>query len=153
MCFTFHSYCIKNSIIYRPRRPEQTTLHQIVKKYYLPWSISRGDSVSRHVAQEFQGYLQCGILANGFAYAHCESCHEAFLIAFSCKGRGVCPSCNQRNMVEVAKRLVETLMPPQPIRQWVISFPKRLRCYLDDNCQSNVGIRTQWLFPQCRHQT
>jgi len=30
-----------------------------------------------------------------------------FLVAFSCKGRGVCPSCNTRRMAETAAHLVE----------------------------------------------
>ncbi|MBK8742744.1 MAG: transposase zinc-binding domain-containing protein [Betaproteobacteria bacterium] len=35
----------------------------------------------------------------------CASCAERghdFLVAFSCKARGVCPSCNTRRMVETA---------------------------------------------------
>ena len=34
------------------------------------------------------GYLQCGILAHGFARARCEQCGQDFLVAYSCKGRG-----------------------------------------------------------------
>lgn len=37
-----------------------------------------------------------GILAHGFARARCDECGHDFLIAFSCKGRGICPSCNTR---------------------------------------------------------
>lgn len=40
------------------------------------------------------------------------------LIAFSCRGRGVCPSCNTRRMVEVAAHLVDHVFPPLPVRQW-----------------------------------
>jgi hypothetical protein len=49
--------------------------------------------------------LRCGILAHGFARARCGECGAERLIAFSCKGRGVCPSCNTRRMVEVAAHL------------------------------------------------
>jgi XTP/dITP diphosphohydrolase len=48
-------------------------------------------------------------------------------VAFSCKGRGVCPSCNARRMVEVAAHLNDHVLPPLPIRQWVLSVPKRIR--------------------------
>jgi hypothetical protein len=52
------------------------------------------------------------------------------LVAFSCKGRGVCPSCNARRMVEVAAHLTDHVLPPLPIRQWVLSLPKRIRPFL-----------------------
>jgi len=53
-------------------------------------------------------------------------------VAFSCKGRGVCPSCNGRRMAQTAAHLVDRVIPPVPVRQWVISVPKRLRCFLAD---------------------
>lgn len=40
------------------------------------------------------------------------------------------PSCNTRSMVETAAHLTENLIPAVPVRQWVISFPKRIRNYL-----------------------
>jgi hypothetical protein len=54
------------------------------------------------------------------------------VIAFSCKGRGVCPSCNGRHMAQTAAHLVDHVIPPVPVRQWVISVPKRLRGFLAD---------------------
>ena len=53
-------------------------------------------------------------------------------MAFSCKGRGVCPSCNGRHMTQTAAHLVDHVIPPVPVRQWVISVPKRLRGMLAD---------------------
>jgi hypothetical protein len=53
-------------------------------------------------------------------------------VAFSCKGRGVCPSCNGRRMAQTAAHLVDRVIPPEPVRQWVISVPKRLRCFRAD---------------------
>ena len=49
-----------------------------------------------------------------------------------CKGRGVCPSCNGRRMAQTAAHLVDRVILPVPVRQWVISVPKRLRCFLAD---------------------
>ena len=54
-------------------------------------------------------------------------------VAFSCKGRGVCPSCNARRMAETAAHLVDHVFPPLPVRQWVLSLPKRLRYFLKTN--------------------
>jgi len=74
----------------------------------------------------------CGILCFGFGRARCASCGQGFVVAFSCKGRGVCPSCNGRRMAQTAAHLVDRVIPPVPVRQWVISVPKRLRCFLAD---------------------
>jgi uncharacterized Zn finger protein (UPF0148 family) len=56
----------------------------------------------------------------------CESCHAEKLVAFSCKGRAICPSCGARRMVETAL-LVEEVLPERPLRQWVLSLPFALR--------------------------
>ena len=48
-------------------------------------------------------------------------------MAFSCKKRGFCPSCDARRMAESARHLVEELFGPRPVRQWVLSFPYLLR--------------------------
>ena len=89
-----------------------------------------GCGVPEWVERDFRGYLECEILAHGFARARCEDCRRERLIAFSCKGRGICPSCNARRMCEVADHLTDHVLPHVPIRQWVLSVPKRLRPYL-----------------------
>ena len=83
-----------------------------------------------HVEREFRRYLDCGILAHGFARARCGQCGHDFFIALSCKGRGVCPSCNTRRMVETAAHLADHVFPRLPVRQWVLAVPKRLRYFL-----------------------
>lgn len=77
--------------------------------------------------REFRRYLECGILAYGFARVRCGECGHDTLIAYSCKGRGVCPSCTTRRMVETAAHLADHVIPRLPVRQWVLSVPKRLR--------------------------
>ncbi|MBK7237549.1 MAG: transposase zinc-binding domain-containing protein [Sterolibacteriaceae bacterium] len=73
------------------------------------------------------------ILAHGFARARCAACGHDFLIADSCKGRGVCPACNARRMVETAAHLADHVIPRLPVRQWVLSVPKRLRYFLQND--------------------
>ena len=85
---------------YRRRRPEATTLHRIVRENLETYvalandADPMGDGVPDHVEKEFRGYLKCGVLAHEFARARCSGCGHDFLVAFSCKGRGACPSCN-----------------------------------------------------------
>ena len=70
------------------------------------------------------------MLAHGFARVRCESCKAEFLVAFSCKGRGVCPSCNAKRAHVTAVHLVEQVLPHVPYRQWTLSFPHRVRWVL-----------------------
>ena len=120
---------------YRPRRSSQSVLYRTVQEHLETWLAHRRDGhddepVPEYVEREFRRYLDCGVLAHGFARARCGDCGHDVLIAFSCKGRGVCPSCNARRMAEVAAHLVEHVFPVLPVRQWVLSIPKRLRYFL-----------------------
>jgi hypothetical protein len=82
------------------------------------------------VRKAFAKYLECGIFAHGFARARCGDCGHDYFVAFSCKGRGVCPSCTTRRMVETAAHLSDHVFPRLPVRQWVLSVPKRLRYFM-----------------------
>jgi hypothetical protein len=111
-------------------------LYRCVQEHLETWLAQCRDShddewsVPEYVEREFRRYLDCGILARGFARARCGQCGHDFLIAFSCKGRAVCPSCNTRRMVAPAAHLTDHVLPPLPVRQWVLAMPKRLRYFL-----------------------
>ena len=77
--------------------------------------------------REFEDYLKCGCLEHGFYRVRCDSCHEERLLGFSCKRRGFCPSCGARRMAESSALLMDDVLPCQPVRQWVLSFPYPLR--------------------------
>jgi len=103
-----------------------------------------------NVEKAFRKYLECGPstssgqadFAQGFARVRCDDCGDDFLLAFSCKGRGVCPSCNTRRMAEAAAHLTDHVCPRLPVRQWVLSAPKRLRYYLQrDKGALNAALR------------
>ncbi|MBL6831062.1 MAG: transposase zinc-binding domain-containing protein, partial [Pirellulales bacterium] len=120
---------------YERRRPEKTPLHKIISENlesWLEWREAAERPVPGYVEDELRGYFACGILCFGFARARCTTCGQGFVVAFSCKGRGVCPSCNGRHMAQTAAHLVDHVIPPGPMRQWVISVPKRLRGFLAD---------------------
>lgn len=80
------------------------------------------------------------LLCFGFARALCTRCPQRFVVAFSCKRRGVCPSCNGRHMAETAAHLVDHVIPPVSVRQWVISLPKRLRGVLGDRPKAVAAV-------------
>ena len=67
------------------------------------------------VHEEFERYLRCGRLEEGFLRVVCSGCRHEHLVAFSCKCRGFCPSCGARRMVETAAGLVEHVLPHVPV--------------------------------------
>lgn len=131
---------------YARHRPEQSLLYQLIEHYWSEFQLyisEREHFLPRHVVREFDEYLECGRLENGFLRVRCEDCHLEHQVAFSCKRRGFCPSCGARRMAETAALLVDDVLPHKPIRQWVLSFPYPLRFLLSNNPQvlsSVLGI-------------
>ena len=87
----------------------------------------RRQRVPRFVERAFREFLRCGFLAGGFARFPCGDCGLDRLVAFSCKGRALCPRCGGRRMAERAAHLVDHVIPDVPVRQWVLSLPDPLR--------------------------
>ncbi|MES9858985.1 MAG: transposase [Sedimenticola sp.] len=138
--------------VYQRRRPARTTTYQVVQHHLETWLVNQReanpdyDPIPQHVERDLRKFLECGILAYGCARARCDECGEDYLIAYSCKGRGICPSCNTKRMAETAAHLVDHLFPQVPVRQWVITLPKRLRYYLLQDAELTgrvlqVGLR------------
>ena len=121
---------------YAPRSPEPTPLHRAVRAHlqsFLEEARARsahGVELPGFVEREFREYLGCGVLAHGFARVRCESCGDEHLVGFSCKRRGLCPSCTTRRAVDAAAHLVDAVLPQVPMRQWVLSLPIKVRWVL-----------------------
>jgi ribosomal protein S27E len=118
---------------YARHRPEETLLYRLVEEHY-PAFLAARDAAERtlpkHVQAEFEAYLKCGRFEHGFLRVKCERCQAEKLVAFSCKGRAICPSCGARRMAECAALLVDEVLPERPLRQWVLSLPFALRFLL-----------------------
>jgi len=104
---------------YRRRRPADTPLYRVVQNH-LETFLSRGRDewwearVPPHAERELRRFLECGILAHGFARARCDACGHDFLIAFS---------CNTRRMAETAAHLADHVLPRVPMLALVLLFP------------------------------
>jgi hypothetical protein len=101
------------SATYTRRRPELTALHQVVRQNYKSFGAlveASGRTLPKHVTAEFEEYLKCGILAHGFLRLKCGDCKSERLIAFSCRGRGFCPSCLGKRQALVTEFLLENLL-------------------------------------------
>ncbi len=74
---------------YRRRRPEETVLYRAVQEHlntFLERADARageGRGLPKYVREEFRRYLDCGILAKGFARVRCPACTLDTLVAFS----------------------------------------------------------------------
>ena len=120
---------------YDRHRPETTTLYAVVRDnvetlYAAVAAGFDGAALPPFVRRELESYLDCGLLCRGFARLKCDSCTEQHLVAFACKGRGICPSCLGRKMCQTALNLTEHVLPPVPLRQWVFTLPHPLRARL-----------------------
>ena len=120
---------------YNRRRPEATALYEVVRDnletlYGAVDDGALGVKLPRHARKELDAYLDCGLLCRGFARLRCASCAESLTVAFSCKGRGFCPSCMGRRMSETAAHLIDDVLPEVGLRQWVLTFPFAWRARL-----------------------
>ncbi|MDP3086426.1 MAG: transposase [Rubrivivax sp.] len=119
---------------YDRHRPEQTTLYRLVQQhaatFFAQAEDAAGADLPQFVKDEFDAFLECGILAHGFLRLHCADCGHDKLVAFSCKRRGFCPSCGARRMAQTAAHLMDHVIPHVPVRQWVLSLPIPLRLLL-----------------------
>ncbi len=119
---------------YRQHDPRETVLYGLVAEHLEPFLAEVREQHERglpdYVEQELRAYLECGIHAFGFGRARCRDCGRELVVAFSCKKRSVCPSCNARRMCGTAAFLTDHVFPEVPVRQWVLSVPFELRLTL-----------------------
>jgi hypothetical protein len=116
---------------YVPRKPTETVLHQLVRanlESFLAYARENYEGgLPRYVEQEFRAFIRCGDFSEGFSRLRCDACGHDLLVAFSCHGRSICPSCCGRRMANVAAFLVDRVLPDVPLRQYVLSLPHELR--------------------------
>lgn len=133
---------------YSRRHPEQGLLYRTVETYW-PLFLREQEKVGRNIPifikDEFNKYLRCGIAEFGFVRTYCYQCRDSGIVAFSCKKRGFCPSCCARRMNDEAAHLVDKVLPEVVMRQWVLSFPYRLRYQMAQNPKLTNKILTVFI--------
>ena len=74
---------------YRRRVPENTVLHRVVREHleeFLARAEAKaggGRGLPRYVRQSLRRFVDCGILAKGFARVRCPSCGYDTAVGFS----------------------------------------------------------------------
>lgn len=117
---------------YRRHDPTESVLYDVVDDHWDDFKArvaEAGEELPRYVVKEVDAYLSCGLLERGFARLHCDGCKKSQVLAFSCKGRGLCPSCAARFMCDTAAHVVDRVIRPIPVRQYVLTFPYALRAW------------------------
>ena len=114
-----------------PRRPTETVLYGLVRQHL--------ESFLAHAREHYEAGCpgtssrscartsSVGCFSEGFTRCHCDTCGHDLLVAFSCHGRTICPSCTGRRMSNGAAHLVDRVLPDVPVRQYVLSLPFELR--------------------------
>lgn len=104
---------IQQTAQYKQHRPAYTLLYQMVEQHYSKFKEAlseQGKQLPTFVEREFDDFLRCGRLENGFLRVVCGDCKHEKLVAFSCKRRGFCPSCGARRMAESAALFVDDVL-------------------------------------------
>jgi len=145
---------------YQRRQPEESVLYRTLEAHLDTFlartSEQEGGGLPSFVIRELRAYLRCGRLEHGCVHVRCERCEDEMVVAFSCKGRGVCPSCGGRRMSELAAHLVDYVIPDVPVRQWVLSLPWSLRYQLAFDpalCRDVLAIFIRVVFGWLRRTT
>src|SRR3989344_322098 len=127
---------VRNSIQtykYQRRQPEKTLLYRTIESHW-PLFIQERARVNKKlplfIHQEFDEYLKCGIPEFGFVRTYCYQCQYSGVVAFLCKRRGFCPSCSGKRMNDEANHIIRNVIPEVSTRQWVLSFPYKIRFLL-----------------------
>lgn len=130
---------------YQRRRPEMSLLYRTVESYW-PTFVQEQKKVGKvlplFIQDEFTKFLECGIPEYGFIRTYCYHCRHSGVVPFSCKKRGFCPSCCAKRMNNEAAHLVDVVLPEIPYRQWVLSFPYKLRFLMARNQElTNAALK------------
>jgi hypothetical protein len=120
--------------LYRPRHPERTVFYRRLEAHFEEFAavheerFEDEDGPLRPVVRRVvEAYLDCGRPENGFARVRCPGCGGEFFVAFSCRTRNFCPSCQQKRAELLAERLREEILAPVAHRHAVFTVPKALR--------------------------
>jgi hypothetical protein len=131
--------------VYRPRDPRQSIVRGVLLEHLAAFRAeveAAERPMPAFVERSLGALVFCGDPSCGVAHVHCDACGLNGAVPFTC-GTDLCCSCASRRMVETAAHLVDRVLPCQPVRQWVLTFPPPLRyllAYDHELCSLVVNI-------------
>ena len=122
---------------YRARNPLKNPLNRLVLENlaaFEAWLKEAPAGKPRprpSVITALEKFTECGVLRYGAVRYRCPECGHDVFVAFSCKRRGLCPSCDAKRSAIIVAAALDRLLPPARYRQWVLVIPKRLRYFIN----------------------
>ena len=105
---------------------ETFSIQNTLKSHLHDFLEAAENNIPSFCKKELEEALKCRSDDLGYTYLRCLRCQKTKKLYFSCKKRGFCYLCGIRRMNEKAEILLESL-PRLPYRQWVLTFPRKLR--------------------------
>ena len=139
----------ESSSQYRPRHPERSAFYQLFETHFDSYIRAyeerfepRSGPLRRVVVRSVEEFLGCGRLQGCFARIRCTKCRKEHLLAFSCRTRNFCSSCQAKRAVLFAEKLATEILAPVPHRHWTFSIPRVLRGLFERE-RSLLGLLSQ----------
>ena len=127
---------VSGTAVYRRRQPERSVVYQVLQDHLETWlagcrqADEEGSQVATYIEQDFRKYLDCGILAHGFARARCAGCGYTISSPILVKGAASAP----------------LVMPGgwwKPLPIWLIMFSPKSLC-VSGSCSFPNGFGIFW---------
>jgi len=125
---------ITPAAVYQPRNPRASSLFALVEDNYEEFERVYDDRYQEQygpwrpvIGEVMRKYLECGGLHRGFARLACGRCRYQTILAYSCKCRLFCPSCQQKRILLFAEWLDRHILEQVSHAQYVFTIPKLLR--------------------------
>jgi len=150
----------KNTKEYRCRKPQYSPYYRCIEDNYEAFERAYDTKYQEKfgyfrpiISKVIYQYLDCGILANGFARVKCHKCKSEFLLAYSCKRRHFCPSCHAKRCVAFGEFACSNVLKKVPHRHFVFSIPKIIRIYfLFDRALLKELAKIAWQVLSCYYK-
>jgi len=141
---------------YRPRHPERTSFYQLFETHFDSYVRTYEDRFEARsgplrpvVVRSVEDFFACGRLEGGFARIRCPKCRAEHLLAFSCRTRNFCSSCQAKRSVLFAEKLTWEILAPVPHRHWTFSIPRVLRGLFERD-RKLMGLLSQTAYAAIR---
>jgi hypothetical protein len=102
---------------YQPRHPEDSLFFKVLEANFdtfeqnYPTLYQENYGFWRPVIRKsLEKFRRCGDLRFGFARVRCIDCGDEKFVAFSCKQRSCCPSCDKKRSIILGRRLTAEII-------------------------------------------
>ncbi|MBL8026427.1 MAG: transposase zinc-binding domain-containing protein, partial [Fibrobacteres bacterium] len=113
---------------YQPRHPEDSPFFKVLEANFSAFELNFPTHYQAKygfwrpvIRSSLEKFKRCGDLREGFARVRCKDCGDEKFVAFSCKQRSCCPSCDKKRSIILGRRLTAEIIQPVAHRQWVFT--------------------------------